>query len=100
MYLFSCSYKTKAKELSAIFHDRPMSPGQELVFWLEYVVRTGGAKHLRSPAVQVPMYQKLYLDLMVVLVLAFAVLWTVGKKVIGKRKVVTTSKSGKKAKAN
>ncbi|KAL0818871.1 hypothetical protein ABMA28_008189 [Loxostege sticticalis] len=93
-------YKTKAKELSAIFHDRPMSPGQELVFWLEYVVRTGGAKHLRSPAVQVPMYQKLYLDLMVVLVLAFAVLWTVGKKVIGKRKVVATSKSGKKAKAN
>ncbi|XP_063536632.1 UDP-glycosyltransferase UGT5-like [Cydia strobilella] len=55
-------YREKVKELSLIYHDR-RAPGSELVHWAEHVVRTRGAPHLRSPALLVPWYQKMYLDL-------------------------------------
>ncbi|CAK1545463.1 unnamed protein product [Leptosia nina] len=56
-------YKIKAKELSVIFHNRQQTPGEELVYWIEYVINTGGAPHLRSPALSLPLYKKMYLDL-------------------------------------
>ncbi|XP_059051876.1 UDP-glycosyltransferase UGT5-like [Achroia grisella] len=56
-------YKEKVRELSFVHHDRPISPGDELVHWVEHVIRTKGAPHLRSPAFDVPFYQKCYLDL-------------------------------------
>ncbi|KAL4706370.1 hypothetical protein ACJJTC_018469 [Scirpophaga incertulas] len=37
------SYAAKAKELSFIYHHRPVPPAAELVHWVEHVVRTGGA---------------------------------------------------------
>lgn len=36
------SYKTTVQELSAIFHDRTSTPGQELVHWVEHVIKTNG----------------------------------------------------------
>ncbi|XP_038207503.1 UDP-glucosyltransferase 2-like [Zerene cesonia] len=60
------TYKRKAKELSKIYHDRPLSPKSEILFWIEHVVKTKGALHLRSPALQVPLYKKLYVDLLVI----------------------------------
>ncbi|XP_061726212.1 UDP-glucosyltransferase 2-like [Cydia pomonella] len=56
-------YREKVKELSFIYHDR-RAPGSELVHWAEHVVRTRGAPHLRSAALLVPWYQKMYLDLL------------------------------------
>ncbi|XP_047994958.1 UDP-glucosyltransferase 2-like [Leguminivora glycinivorella] len=71
-------YREVARELSLMYHDR-RATGAELVQWVERVVRTRGAPHLRSPALLVPWYQKMYLDLMslvvgVVLVIYFAVI--------------------------
>ncbi|XP_050682425.1 UDP-glycosyltransferase UGT5-like isoform X5 [Leptidea sinapis] len=62
-------YTTKVKELSFIYHDRPVTPGAELVHWVEHVVKTRGAPHLRSPTLHLPLYQKLYLDLLASLLL-------------------------------
>ncbi|XP_047995477.1 UDP-glucosyltransferase 2-like [Leguminivora glycinivorella] len=56
------SYKQRAKEVSQMYHDRPVSPGAELVHWVEHVVRTRDAPHLRSPALMLPWYQKMFLD--------------------------------------
>ncbi|XP_062525247.1 UDP-glucosyltransferase isoform X2 [Bombyx mori] len=67
--LSDSSYRTRIKELSLIYHDRPVSPGAELVHWVEHVARTRGALHLRSPALHVPFYQKLYLDLLAVVLI-------------------------------
>ncbi|XP_059057616.1 UDP-glucosyltransferase 2-like [Achroia grisella] len=67
-------YKNKAKELSAIYHDRPTPPAKELVHWVEHVIRTGGAPHLRSPALHVPFYKKYYLDLLALIVAIILVL--------------------------
>ncbi|KAG6458622.1 UDP-glucosyltransferase 2 [Manduca sexta] len=73
--LHNPSYKIKAKEISQIFHDRTMAPGDELVFWIEHVVKTQGALHLRSPALHVPLYQKLFLDLLACIVIALVTLY-------------------------
>ncbi|KAJ8711862.1 hypothetical protein PYW08_008816 [Mythimna loreyi] len=57
-------YTQKVKELSYIYHHRENKPGKTLVHWIEHVIETKGAPHLRSPALHVPLYQKLFLDLL------------------------------------
>ncbi|XP_037385164.1 UDP-glucuronosyltransferase 2A2 isoform X2 [Talpa occidentalis] len=41
------SYKENAMRLSRIQHDQPMKPLDRAVFWIEFVMRNKGAKHLR-----------------------------------------------------
>ncbi|XP_052744250.1 UDP-glucosyltransferase 2-like [Bicyclus anynana] len=72
--LFDSSYTTRIKELSAIYHDRTVPPAKELVHWAEQVVKTKGARHLRSPAFMMPWYQKMYLDLILVSLVVLLVL--------------------------
>lgn len=48
--------------MAAIFHDRPMSALDTAVYWVEYVIKHGGAQHLRSPAVELSWYQYRLLD--------------------------------------
>ncbi|XP_048220640.1 UDP-glucuronosyltransferase 2B31-like [Perognathus longimembris pacificus] len=43
-------YKENAMRLSRIHHDQPVKPLDRAVFWIEFVMRHKGAKHLR-PAV-------------------------------------------------
>ncbi|XP_055444684.1 UDP-glucuronosyltransferase 2B17-like isoform X2 [Bubalus kerabau] len=43
-------YKENVMRLSAIQHDQPMKPLDRAVFWIEFVMRHKGAKHLR-PAI-------------------------------------------------
>lgn len=85
-YFLFLRYRQKAKELSAIYHDRPLSPGDEVVHWVSHVIRTAGAPHLRSPALHVPWYQKMYLDLAAGVILALAVVVVIVKRVFGMRK--------------
>ncbi|XP_038207230.1 UDP-glucosyltransferase 2-like [Zerene cesonia] len=77
-------YRERAKEFSLIFHDRPVSPGAELVHWVEHVVRTRGAPLLRSPALMVPWYQKCYLDLIYVILVLILIIAYVIRKVCTK----------------
>ncbi|XP_068619571.1 UDP-glucosyltransferase 2-like [Battus philenor] len=63
-------YAEKAKEYSYIYHDRLISPQKEVKQWVRHVIRTQGAPHLRSPGFLVPWYQKMYLDLAVVIIVA------------------------------
>ncbi|XP_020499605.3 UDP-glucuronosyltransferase 2A1-like [Labrus bergylta] len=58
------SYKENAMRLSSIHHDRPMSPRDEAVFWIEYTMRNKGAKHLRVQAHELTWYQYHSLDVL------------------------------------
>ncbi|XP_041982969.1 UDP-glucosyltransferase 2-like [Aricia agestis] len=69
MLIHNTSYSTKAMEVSAIFHTRLTPPGKELVFWVEYVIQTGGARHLRSTALSIEAYKKLHLDIILIVAL-------------------------------
>uniref|UniRef100_A0A8C6VPJ8 UDP-glucuronosyltransferase n=1 Tax=Nothobranchius furzeri TaxID=105023 RepID=A0A8C6VPJ8_NOTFU len=70
------TYKESAMRLSRIHHDRPMSPLDEAVFWIEFTMRHKGAKHLRVQAHELTWYQYHSLDVLsfllsVVLLLLF-----------------------------
>ncbi|XP_072933660.1 UDP-glucosyltransferase 2-like [Epargyreus clarus] len=67
-------YTEKARALSLIHHDRPIHPRKELVHWVEHVIKTHGAPHLRSPAIDVPWYQKLFLDLALIIAMTLLIL--------------------------
>uniref|UniRef100_A0A8C8W7T6 UDP-glucuronosyltransferase n=1 Tax=Peromyscus maniculatus bairdii TaxID=230844 RepID=A0A8C8W7T6_PERMB len=78
-------YKENAMWLSTIHHDQPMKPLDRAVFWIEFVMRHKGAKHLKSLAFNLTWYQYHSLDvvgylLACVAAMAFLVVkccWTV-----------------------
>lgn len=73
-------YQKRVKEYSFIYHDRLTPPGKVLSHWVSHVIRTNGAHYLRSPAFLVPWYQKMYIDLQVVLlILLYLLLWILTK---------------------
>ncbi|XP_038155689.1 UDP-glucuronosyltransferase 2A2-like isoform X1 [Cyprinodon tularosa] len=57
------SYKENVMQLSRINHDRPMSPRDEAVFWIEFTMRNKGAKHLRVQSHDLTWYQYHSLDI-------------------------------------
>ncbi|XP_062845164.1 UDP-glucuronosyltransferase 2A2-like isoform X7 [Trichomycterus rosablanca] len=56
------SYKQSIMRLSRIHHDQPMKPLDQAVYWIEYVMRNKGAKHLRVAAHDLSWYQYHCLD--------------------------------------
>ncbi|XP_057627041.1 UDP-glucuronosyltransferase 2B17-like isoform X1 [Chionomys nivalis] len=55
-------YKENAMWLSTIHHDQPMKPLDRVIFWIEFVMRHKGAKHLRPLAHNLTWYQYHSLD--------------------------------------
>ncbi|XP_064141811.1 UDP-glucuronosyltransferase 2B31-like isoform X1 [Loxodonta africana] len=60
--IYDPSYKENAMRLSAIHHDQPVKPLDRAVFWIEFVMRHKGAKHLRPAALSLTWYQYHSLD--------------------------------------
>lgn len=60
-------YRSNAEVVSSKFKDRPNSPLDTAVFWVEYVIRHKGAPELRSVAVQLSWYQYYLLDVITVI---------------------------------
>ncbi|RXN28589.1 UDP-glucuronosyltransferase 2C1-like protein [Labeo rohita] len=67
------SYKENAMRLSRIHHDRPIKPLDEAVFWIEFVMRNKGAKHLRVEAHNLAWYQYHCLDVFAFLITVLTV---------------------------
>ncbi|KAM9836832.1 UDP glucuronosyltransferase 5 family, polypeptide G1 isoform 2-T2 [Aulostomus maculatus] len=60
--LESPSYRNSIQHLSRLHRDRPMSPMDTAIFWIEYIIRNQGAPHLRSQALSLPWYSYFCLD--------------------------------------
>ncbi|XP_049742086.1 UDP-glucuronosyltransferase 2B4-like isoform X5 [Elephas maximus indicus] len=60
--IYDPSYKENAMRLSAIHHDQPVKPLDLATFWIEFVMRHKGAKHLRPAALSLTWYQYHSLD--------------------------------------
>ncbi|XP_063314815.1 UDP-glucuronosyltransferase 2B31-like isoform X2 [Pelobates fuscus] len=56
------TYKENALRLSRIHHDQPVKPLDRAVFWIEFVMRHNGAKHLRPASHELTWYQYHCLD--------------------------------------
>lgn len=61
-YFFIFRYRVAAKQKSIILRDRPSKPIDDAIFWVEYVIRHKGAKHLRVPYWDMPLYQVYMID--------------------------------------
>ncbi|KAL9957658.1 hypothetical protein ACROYT_G034581 [Oculina patagonica] len=61
-------FKSKAMNVSRLLRDRRQTPLQETCDWIEYVLRHGGARHLRAQVFNIPWYQYYLLDVMAFLV--------------------------------
>ncbi|OBS77591.1 hypothetical protein A6R68_20020, partial [Neotoma lepida] len=57
-------YKENAMRLSRIHHEQPVKPLDRAVFWIEYVMRNKGAKHLRVAAHDLTWFQYHSLDVL------------------------------------
>lgn len=74
--LTNTEYSERAKEISAIFRDNLMHPMDEFIWWIEYVIKFRGAKHLKSHAADMPLFTYLLLDVILVnLIIIFAVFY-------------------------
>ncbi|ESO04461.1 hypothetical protein HELRODRAFT_79144, partial [Helobdella robusta] len=61
-------YKNSVKRMSEAFKDQPMTSLQTALFWIEHVIKHGGS-HLRSSAIDLPLYQFLCFDTIFFLIL-------------------------------
>ncbi|KAF5281145.1 hypothetical protein FQA39_LY17877 [Lamprigera yunnana] len=79
-------FRNRVKELAELALDQPMTGLQRAVWWIEYVIRHKGAYNLRSPAIDLPLYQYLLLDIIglfvTLLVLSFCIIYLILKKTI------------------
>ncbi|XP_053219322.1 UDP-glucuronosyltransferase 2C1-like isoform X2 [Podarcis raffonei] len=71
--IHNATYKENAMRLSQIHHDQPIKPLDRAVFWIEFVMRHKGAKHLRAAAHHLTWYQYHSLDVIAFLIGCMAV---------------------------
>ncbi|XP_011176977.2 UDP-glycosyltransferase UGT5 [Zeugodacus cucurbitae] len=66
-------YTKAIRAFSKVYRDRPMTPRQSVVWWVDYVLRHKGAKHMQSPAVHLTRWQLMSLDVLSLLLAIAAV---------------------------
>uniref|UniRef100_A0A670JRB2 glucuronosyltransferase n=1 Tax=Podarcis muralis TaxID=64176 RepID=A0A670JRB2_PODMU len=71
--ILNATYKENALRLSQIHHDQLLKPLDRAVFWIEFVMRHKGAKHLRVAAHHLTWYQYHSLDAIAFLIGCMAV---------------------------
>ncbi|XP_053559229.1 UDP-glucuronosyltransferase 2A1 isoform X1 [Bombina bombina] len=76
------SYKENAMRLSHIHHDQPIKPLDRAVFWIEYVMRHKGAKHLRPASHELTWYQYHCLDVIAFLLACLLIVLYVTTKLL------------------
>ncbi|XP_075158858.1 UDP-glycosyltransferase UGT5-like isoform X2 [Haematobia irritans] len=57
-------YRENVQQFSKLYRDRPMTPRQLVRYWVDYVIRHNGAKHMQSPAVFMSWWQLSSIDVM------------------------------------
>lgn len=75
-------FTQNAKITSRLFNDRPMTPHELTVYWVEYVIRHRGAPHFQSPAHKLNFIQLNLIDVYLfiaisVFLISFGVLFTI-----------------------
>lgn len=79
-------YKDKVEEISILTKDRPMSAVKTAAYWVEYVIRHKGARHLKSGAEHLNIVQYFLIDVISFAIVALLAILTIPLLVI--RKVI------------
>ncbi|XP_004738075.1 UDP-glucuronosyltransferase 3A2 isoform X1 [Mustela putorius furo] len=73
-------YKAAAVAASIIRRSHPLTPAQRLVGWIDHILQTGGAAHLKVHGLQQPWHEQYLLDVFLfLLVVTLGTLWLCGK---------------------
>ncbi|XP_024118019.1 UDP-glucuronosyltransferase 1-2 [Oryzias melastigma] len=72
--LHDSSYRQNIQRLSRLHKDQPISPMDQAIFWIEYVIQHKGARHLISEAYTMPWYSYHSLDVLLLLLAVLMVL--------------------------
>ncbi|XP_041965537.1 UDP-glucuronosyltransferase 2C1-like [Alosa sapidissima] len=72
--LYEPSYRENMQRLSRIHHDQPMKPLDRAIFWIEFVMRNGGAPHLRTQSFRMSWIAYHSIDVILTLLMALLVL--------------------------
>lgn len=89
------SYAKNAKEMSRRFQDRPMSPLDTAMYWIEYVIRNNGAHYWKNPALELSWIAAYMIDVYLFIFGVTLLLLYVVAKVVS---TVLSAFSGKKTK--
>lgn len=99
------SYQSNAEKLSAIFRDNPIEPVDKAVYYIEHVIRTGGASHLKTAATKLSLIELHLIDqIAFIFFLIFITIFTLSKAFkklrskFQKRSKLNTIKSSKRNK--
>jgi glucuronosyltransferase len=71
-------YKRNIETLRDLIRDEPMTPREKAVWWVEYVLRHNGTKHLDYIGRHVPFYQRYFLDFIVIAIVILITLVSFG----------------------
>ncbi|KAJ6641713.1 UDP-glucosyltransferase 2 [Pseudolycoriella hygida] len=77
-------YKSNVKRISSLYRDRPLSAIETAIFWIEYVIRHNGAKHLQYPGVELNFFQQNSLDVIGFLFVVFYIVLKTFKFILKK----------------
>lgn len=88
------TYSTNVKKLAELSKDRPQSPQETAVYWVEYVLRHHGAPHLHYAAANLNFIQDNSIDLIAFLIVFFYVIYRVFKFIVKRMLRLCCKKSG------
>ncbi|XP_050454322.1 UDP-glycosyltransferase UGT5-like isoform X2 [Cataglyphis hispanica] len=64
--LTNCSYKNNMLKLRALLRDLPYKPLNNIIWWIEHMIRHNGAPHLRNKSRDMPWYKTQLLDMLAI----------------------------------
>lgn len=76
------SYKQNALELSKLFKDNPIDPRDNAIYYIEHVLRTNGAKHLRSASVDLLIWQQNQIDVWLIITICIVIILAIPATII------------------
>lgn len=70
-------YYQRAQQLSKLYRDRPEHPLDKAAFWIEYVLRHNGARHMQSSAVHLNTFQYYMIDVLAFIFVVFVAVFKI-----------------------
>ncbi|KAL5243466.1 hypothetical protein ACI65C_010876 [Semiaphis heraclei] len=71
------SFSENAKRVASLFRDRPMTPSESVVFWIDYLIRHGTEGNIRPSSADASWTSHFMLDMCAALLVALLMLWSI-----------------------
>ncbi|KAJ4429921.1 hypothetical protein ANN_22125 [Periplaneta americana] len=91
--IYNSTYKENMEKLSNRLNDQPEKPLDRAVWWVEYVIKHKGTRHLRSAALDLTWHQYLLLDVIAFISVVFIItIWATYRiiRIISLNKIISS----------